>query len=239
MKAAVMKKFLIFAAGLAMLSTAAMAQQNNQSQNYIAVNGYAEREVTPNEIYISITIDESSSRNSKTTVAEQERRMVDALEKIGIDTETLLQVGDMSGDLTNYILRRDRVQTSKNYVLKVSDAATMASVFQTLGDLGVSSISLMKATRNDVEQIQLELRAEAIRNAKDIADTLAEAIGQKAGKALMITDNSYYGNGTIYFSNPVMMTRAMDTAVEETASSKLDFQDIKISCSVNVRFALE
>ena len=178
-----MKKFLIFAAGLAMLSTAAMAQQNNQSQNYIAVNGYAEREVTPNEIYISITIDESSSRNGKTTVAEQERRMVDALEKIGIDTETLLQVGDMSGDLTNYLLRRDRVQTSKNYVLKVGDATTMASVFQTLGDLGVSSISLMKATRNDIEQIQLELRAEAMRNAKTIADTLAEAIGQKAGKA--------------------------------------------------------
>lgn len=109
MKAAVMKKFLIFAAGLAMLSTAAMAQQNNQSQNYIAVNGYAEREVTPNEIYISITIDESSSRNGKTTVAEQERSMIYALEKIGIDTKTLLQVGDMSGDLTNYILRRDRV----------------------------------------------------------------------------------------------------------------------------------
>lgn len=238
MKAAVMKKFLIFAAGLAMLSTAAMAQQNNQSQNYIAVNGYAEREVTPNEIYISITIDESSSRNGKTTVAEQERSMIYALEKIGIDTKTLLQVGDMSGDLTNYILRRDRVQTSKNYVLKVSDAATMASVFQTLGDLGVSSISLMKATRNDVEQIQLELRAEAIRNAKDIADTLAEAIGQKAGKALMITDNSYYGNGTIYFSNTVMMTRATDV-VAEKVNSNIDFQDIKISSSVNVRFALE
>ena len=238
MKAAVMKKFLIFAAGLAMLSTAAMAQQNNQSQNYIAVNGYAEREVTPNEIYISITIDESSSRNGKTTVAEQERSMIYAHEKIGIDTKTLLQVGDMSGDLTNYILRRDRVQTSKNYVLKVSDAATMASVFQTLGDLGVSSISLMKATRNDVEQIQLELRAEAIRNAKDIADTLAEAIGQKAGKALMITDNSYYGNGTIYFSNTVMMTRATDV-VAEKVNSNIDFQDIKISSSVNVRFALE
>ena len=238
MKAAVMKKFLIFAAGLAMLSTAAMAQQNNQSQNYIAVNGYAEREVTPNEIYISITIDESSSRNGKTTVAEQERSMIYALEKIGIDTKTLLQVGDMSGDLTNYILRRDRVQTSKNYILKVSDAATMASVFQTLGDLGVSSISLMKATRNDVEQIQLELRAEAIRNAKDIADTLAGAIGQKAGKALMITDNSYYGNGTIYFSNTVMMTRATDV-VAEKVNSNIDFQDIKISSSVNVRFALE
>lgn len=238
MKAAVMKKFLIFAAGLAMLSTAAMAQQNNQSQNYIAVNGYAEREVTPNEIYISITIDESSSRNGKTTVAEQEQSMIYALEKIGIDTKTLLQVGDMSGDLTNYILRRDRVQTSKNYVLKVSDAATMASVFQTLGDLGVSSISLMKATRNDVEQIQLELRAEAIRNAKDIADTLAGAIGQKAGKALMITDNSYYGNGTIYFSNTVMMTRATDV-VAEKVNSNIDFQDIKISSSVNVRFALE
>ena len=57
-----MKKFLIIAAGFAMLSTAAMAQQNNQSQNYIAVYGFAERDVSPNEFFFCFSIDEISCR---------------------------------------------------------------------------------------------------------------------------------------------------------------------------------
>lgn len=115
-----------------MLSTAASAQQTEAYPSYIIVTGNAEREVTPDEIYVGITIDESDSRSGKVTVAEQERKMVAELKKLGIDVDKDLQVGDMSGDLKSYVLRRDRVQTQKNYVLKVSDAATLGKVFQSL-----------------------------------------------------------------------------------------------------------
>lgn len=64
------------AAGLLMLSTAASAQQTEAYPSYIIVTGNAEREVTPDEIYVGITIDESDSRSGKVTVAEQERKMV-------------------------------------------------------------------------------------------------------------------------------------------------------------------
>ena len=148
---------------------------------------------------MGITIDESDSRSGKVTVAEQERKMVAELKKLGIDVDKDLQVGDMSGDLKSYVLRRDRVQTQKNYVLKVSDAATLGKVFQALAAIDISRMNLIKATRSDLEQIKLELRAEAMKNARRSADTLAEAIGQKAGKAFMIIDNNYYGSGTVYF----------------------------------------
>ena len=106
-----MKKLLIMAAGLLMLSTAASAQQTEAYPSYIIVTGNAEREVTPDEIYVGITIDESASRSGKVTVAEQERKMVAELKKLGIAVDKDLQVGDMSGDLKSYVLRRDRVQT--------------------------------------------------------------------------------------------------------------------------------
>ena len=80
-----MKKLLIMAAGLLMLSTAASAQQTEAYPSYIIVTGNAEREVTPDEIYVGITIDESDSRSGKVTVAEQERKMVAELKKLGID----------------------------------------------------------------------------------------------------------------------------------------------------------
>ena len=235
-----MKKLLIMAAGLLMLSTAASAQQTEAYPSYIIVTGNAEREVTPDEIYVGITIDESDSRSGKVTVAEQERKMVAEQKKLGIDVDKDLQVGDMSGDLKSYVLRRDRVQTQKNYVLKVSDAATLGKVFQALAAIDISRMNLIKATRSDLEQIKLELRAEAMKNARRSADTLAEAIGQKAGKAFMIIDNNYYGSGTVYFNDamPVARSAKMEAAATDTGAS-LEFQDMKINCSVNVRFVLE
>ena len=151
-----MKKLLIMAAGLLMLSTAASAQQTEAYPSYIIVTGNAERGVS--------TLED-----------------IAGLKKLGIDVDKDLQVGDMSGDLKSYVLRRDRVQTQKNYVLKVSDAATLGKVFQALAAIDISRMNLIKATRSDLEQIKLELRTEAMKNARRSADTLAEAIGQKAG----------------------------------------------------------
>ncbi len=235
-----MKKLLLMAAGLLVLSTAASAQQTETYPSYISVTGSAERDVTPDEIYVGITIDESDSRNGKITVAEQERRMVAELKKLGIDVDKDLQVGDISGDLKSYVLRRDRVQTQKNYVLKVGDAATLGKVFQSLAAIDISRMNLIKATRSDIEQIRLELRAEAMKSARRSADTLAEAIGQKAGKAFMINDNNYYGGGTVYFNSamPVARSAKMEMATED-AGSAIEFQDMKVNCSVNVRFILE
>lgn len=166
--------------------------------------------------------------------------MVAELKKLGIDVDKDLQVGDMSGDLKSYVLRRDRVQTQKNYVLKVGDAATLGKVFQSLAAIDISRMNLIKATRSDIEQIRLELRAEAMKSARRSADTLAEAIGQKAGKAFMINDNNYYGGGTVYFNSamPVARSAKMEMATED-AGSAIEFQDMKVNCSVNVRFILE
>ena len=144
--------------------------------------------------------------------------MVAELKKLGIDVDKDLQVGDMSGDLKSYVLRRDRVQTQKNYVLKVSDAATLGKVFQALAAIDISRMNLIKATRSDLEQIKLELRAEAMKNARRSADTLAEAIGQKAGKAFMIIDNNYYGSGTVYFNDAMPVARSAKMEAAATGS---------------------
>lgn len=233
-----MRKIIVMAASLLVLSTAAMAQQTETYPSYITVNGNAEREVTPNEIYVKIVIDESDSR-SKVTVADQERKMVAELKKLGIDVEKDLQVGDMSGDLTNYVFRRDQVQTQKSYVLKVSSADMLNKVFQALGQMNISKMSLLKVTRNDLDKIRMELRTEAIKNAQTIAVTLAEAIGQKAGKAFMITDNNYGNGGVIYYDFAVTGARSKAEAAPAADDTTLEFQNIKLNCSVNARFVLE
>lgn len=234
-----MKKILLMAAAAVMFAAAAEAQQSESYPSYVAVNGEAEREVTPNEIYVGITIDESDSRSGKITVEQQERKMIEQLRKLGIDVDKDLQVGNMSGDLKSYMLRRDRVQTQKSYVLKVTNAEMLGRVFQALGEINISKMNLIKATRSDLEQIKMELRAEAMKNAQQAASALAGAIGQRIGKAFMIMDNNYYGGGVVYFNEAMPVARSAKMEMAADTGSSLEFQDMKINCSVNVRFVLE
>lgn len=93
-----MKKMMIAAAAL-LLSAPLFAQEKNFiDQPYLEVNGRAEMEVAPDEIYVRITINEQDSKG-KVTVLQQEKDMVRRLKDLGIDVEKKLVVQDMSSDL--------------------------------------------------------------------------------------------------------------------------------------------
>ena len=234
--------------GLMLLSGAdAMAQQTEGFRSYIAVTGTAEREVTPNEIYIEIRINERDNKNGKTTVSEQERDMIKMLRGLGIDTERDLKVEDISGSLRTYALRRNRVLTEKTYTFKVGDAQTLGAVFEGLSEIGISQAYLTKAVRSDMKELRNELRAEAMKNARETAEILASAIGQTVGKAQLIIDNNYYDNGVVYYRQNVRLAAArgietVDMAADEDVfddAVAIDFKSIKINSSVRVEFALE
>ncbi len=228
-----MKKILIMAV-LLIVGTAAMAQQQAYT-NFVNVTGTAERQIVPDEIYLNITIDESASKG-KITVAEQENKMISALRNLGIDVEKDLRVGDIAGDLHTYILRKDRVLTTKSYSLKVGNASVLADVFKVLANLGITEAAVTKATHSDIEQIRMELRAEAMRSAQANAKALAGAVGQTIGKAFQINEYSY-GGAVMYSFDDAYLSRAKGVAME--AETSLDFKELKITHSVNVMFVLE
>ena len=235
-----MKKLMLIAAALMIGSAAVQAQTQEAYPSNISVTGKAERELVPNEIYVKIIIDEADGK-SKATVAEQERKMIAELRKLGIDVEKDLQVGDMTGDLKSYVLKKDKVQTSKSYILKVRDAETLGKVYESLGNMNISKMSITKVTRNDLDKIRMELRVEAMKNAKEIAGELAGAVGQKIGKAYNIVDYNYEGGGIIYYDNAAPIARAKVEMVAASGAddTSLEFQNLKLSYSVSVKFILE
>lgn len=235
-----MKKIMIIAAALLAIAGTAKAQNTNEIyQSYIQVTGNAELEIEPNEIYVKITVDENDSKG-KVTVAEQERKMISALRNLGIDTDKNLQVGDMSGELQSYVLRKDRVQTTKSYILKVNSADMLGKAFKALGDLNISDMKLSKVTRDDLPALRMRLRAEAMKDAKNNADALAGAVGQKVGKAFNITDYNSFGGGEIMYDQATY-SRAKSANLEFAAEedTSLSFRNLKLSYSVNARFVLE
>ncbi|MBQ1951582.1 MAG: SIMPL domain-containing protein [Alistipes sp.] len=212
------------------------AQQAETFPSYIEVNGVAEREVAPNEIYLSITINERDSKG-KISIDEQQRDMVAVLKKLGVKpTEQLKML-----DLTSSYFKRGNALAKAQYELKLTSAVEVARVWRALDELGISQVTVQKVSHTDIETFKKEVRADAMRAARDNARALAEAIDQKAGKCFWIADYSSPVKTTFAVANMkargVMEESAsFDAMVEEEG---LEFQTINLQHRVQAKFVLE
>ncbi len=175
-----MKKWMILAAAV-VLAAPVFAQTQEAFPSYIQVNGRSQMEVTPDEFYLSIVINERESKG-KITVETQQRQMIDALKKLGVDVEKQLKVANMSSDF----YKKASSLTTAKYQLLLHSAAEVGDVTAALGDLGISNVGIVRVTRSDIDSLKEQVRLDAIHNAKSSAEALAGAIGQKIGMFLYL-----------------------------------------------------
>lgn len=230
-----MKKMMLVLAALMVVAASASAQQTEAFPSYIEVTGVAEKEVAPNEIYLSITINERDSKG-KISVDEQQREMLAALKKLGVKPDSQLKMVD----LTSSYFKRGNALAKAQYELKLGSAVEVAKVWRALDGLGISQVTVTKVSHTDLEKFKAETRTEAIRAARDNARALAEAIDQKAGKCFWIAD--YSSPVRTVYAAANLKSRAMveeasfDAVVEE---ERLEFQTINLQHRVQAKFVLE
>ncbi len=227
-------------AALALVALTAMpakAQNAEAFPSYIQVNGRAEKEVTPDEFYLAITIDERDSKG-KIPVETRQREMVAALKRLGVDVEKQLKVANLS---TGLLKKNTSVATAK-YQLRLTTASDVAAAWQALDALGISDVSIARVSHSKIDELKAEVRTEAMRNAQQTARQLAEAVGQSVGKCFYVYDSNndvvpaYYNNAVVMRAKASMYDAAEGAVEEEQA---LDFKTIKLQYNVQARFVLE
>lgn len=230
-----MKKFLFMTAAMLCASAAvATAQTEDKFPCYVDVSGYAERNVTPDTFYLTVTITEKDSKG-KISVESQQREMTRILQSLGIDTEKQLTMVDMTG---KYFKKNQSLLTAQ-YRLKLTTAAEVRSVCSALSDTGISDISMRSVSYSKIGELRDQMRMEAVRNARAKAAMLAEAAGQKIGSCIRINDYSHDGvteSVSYRFLQPMMAKNADADMFDEEES--LEFKPINVSGSVNARFIL-
>ena len=162
-----MKK-IIFALVALAIALPAVAEE---AENYIQVTGTSEIEITPNQFFISITLDENDTKG-KVPLETQRRQMVSTLKSLGIDTEKALTIANIS----NSHYKRTTSLDSAKYQLLLTTPEQLTAVFDKLGTLGISNIVIERVSHTEIERYKSECRKQAIVNAKQIATELAEAI---------------------------------------------------------------
>lgn len=216
----------------------AFAQSKNFiDQAYLETTAKVDTLVVPDQIFLSIYIDEGEDRN-KTSLEKQEKEMAKVLKNLGIDLKKQLKLQDLTSAYKKYFLKRKNILMSKLYALEVYDAMTAGKVLIGLESKGISNVVLTKTAYSKMESLKLTLKSKAILKAKSNGMALTGPLNQVLGKAIYISDQ--------YQSNPYYKNHAMLVEVDEEAEIKnsvetpinIGFSKIKLECQISVKFAL-
>lgn len=231
-----MKRYFIVlvALFLAMSLSLGTAQAQVEVKPEVSVNGYSEIKVTPDEIFLSITLDEGDTKG-KVSLEEQRKAMFQALKRLKIDIEKQLKVVDMSSD---FFRRKSSLATTK-YELKVGSAAEARDVFEALDAVKISNVNVVRAQCSKMEEYRAEARKSAIRDAKAKATELAEAIGQSIGPCFEINDYTTPRNDGVFYIRGLAAKATNDAIAEETyVEPDVEFKQVTITYNVSAKFEL-
>lgn len=241
-----MKRNLTFAlvllwAGLTGIAFAQTLEIKNQELPYIEVTGTAEKEVIPDEIYIGITLVDKAERKNKMTVEEQETKMKEALKNLGIDLKNLY-LADADADYIRIRRKTGGVQTRKEYVLLVHDAATVGKVFQALDALEITDANINKVNFSKMDELRREVKILAMKAAKAKADYLLEAIGEATGKPLIVreVEDPYGMANVVNIRQNANVQYRVAAEMDDVGGGdpEIQFQKIKVQTTIYAKFAI-
>ena len=209
--------------------------QDFVTKHYIEVSGRAHKEVAPDMIYMTITINEKDYKNS--SMPALEGKMISKLQGMGVDVKKDLMVKDMASNFKHYFILKSDPKLMKQYQLLVHSAQKAGEVILALGQIGISEISIDKVECSQIEKYKDEVRVMAIKNAKARATLLAEAINHNIGKAIHVTENDH--NYRTYGMPEMMMVKGNLADSDLVRVPEIEFEKIKVEVTVHAKFELK
>lgn len=232
-----MKKIIILALAT-LFSTVAIAQQADLRRK-INVSGSAEQEITPDIIYIGISLKEyleNGNSKKKVDITTLEKQLISALEKVGLPKENLSISNLSSWNYTTEKRKNPDFLASKQYRLKVSDANRFNAILAAIDPKGIAYTNIESYDYSKMDELRKELRLKALLSAKQKAKYMTEALGAKLGKVLEIGDSGDNLVQPQVYARSYMMMKA--EASDGMDAPEIDFKKIKLSLNVSAVFEI-
>lgn len=215
------------------------AQEDNNSR-YIEVTGSSETEIIPDEIHFMITIKEywqeefekkskPEDYQTKVPVSEIEHNLMSALKQAGIapsDIQTK-EVGDYWRERGKDFL------ISKTFDIKLQNPDQINRIIQTVNTKGIQSMNIGELKNKDLQEYRKQGKIEALKAARQKADYLVAAMGQKLGNVLRIVEPEE--RSFSYFQPQSAMS---NVAIPSYDSNPENFRTIKLRYQMTARFEI-
>ncbi len=214
------------------------AQENKNPIPQISVIGEGKIKVVPDRAIISVGVVNTGkdSKEVKTLNDETVDKVLKFLKKSGVAATDYKTDNVSLYKNYDYEKKKYNFQASQNISITLKDLSKYDEIMMGLNDIGVNSIQGVEFKSSKMEEYEKEARKKAMFNAKQKAEDYVSVLGQKIGKAILISDNSQ-----VYYPQPVYKNRmmAMAESADGAARETLAVGEIEISATVNVSFVLD
>lgn len=201
----------------------------------ITVSGEGTVYVKPDQVIVNIGVEHTGDyvKEVKEQTEEAIDNVIDFLRKAGVDEKNIQTQYIRLDKQYEYQTKTYHFSSSQSISIKIENIENYEKILTGLMDAGVNRINGVEFKSSEADKYIAEARVKAIKNAKEKAQDYAGALGQKVGKAIMISD----GSAPIQRVNRLMAFKAMDIVGAESKDSIAPGQ-LAISANVTVTFNL-
>lgn len=238
-----MKRVLFLIAG-ALFTLASFAQEKNPFPRTITVNGSADMEIVPDEIYVQVYLKEYEKKGSgKVPIDKIRQDFLTAVRSLGLP-DTAISVS--AYDANNYNPwwrkknKKEELYASITYQVKLRSAAQVDLLVDKLDDNATQNFYISRTSHSKLDEFRKNLKIQAVKAAKEKAQYLSGAINENIGVAITINEpgefyQPYYGD--------MAANRMMKAEVAQASSAadqpQADFKKMKLRYDVTVVFELK
>ena len=212
------------------------AQQQSTTKPIIEVTGSAELDITPDEIYVSVTLKEFLIDKKKQSIAGIEKEFKSITSDLKIDNK-LISLQSVYGQFeydykTN---KRGEFLNAKTYLIKFADLEKYNQLVTMLDKKGIENVYIQSTNHSKIEEYRTQVKVEALKAAQQKAAVLLNAISKKVGEVQLIRerDNSMGYQQPMYLKSNVAM--AMEAAQD---TEPIEMRKIKLRYEVEAHFII-
>lgn len=229
-----MKKTLLI---LTVLFASLLHAQEQQKQiPQIAVSGEGKIKVTPDKVVVNFGVNNTGKDATEVKKLNDETvdKVIKFIKKFGIPTSDYQTTNVSLNRNYDYDKKKYNYQASQSITITLKDISKYDSLMMGLVDNGINNITNVEFQSSKLEEHKTAARKEAMKDAKRKAEDYVSVLGQKVGKALVISDN-----GSVHYPQPMYKSNMMAMADGAAQQETLAVGEIEVVATVTVSFILE
>lgn len=230
-----MKKAILL---LIMISSSVFAQDVKQVPQ-ISVTGEGKIKVVPDEALISVSV-ETISKDAKEAKIQNDiisDKVLKLIKKKGISTTDFQTQRMTLNQNYDYTSKKKTFVANQTISIHLKDLSKYDDLMLELVDTGINRIQGVEFKSSKIKELEMQARKNALLDAKAKAnDYVSVLVGQKVGKALLISDNSQTN-----YPQPVYRGLMKSSLMEsdEAPRETIAIGEIEIISIVSATFLLE
>jgi uncharacterized protein YggE len=212
--------------------------QEHKTIPQISVTGVGKITVVPDQAVVTVGVQNSGKEAAEVKNLNDATidKVIKFLKKSGIPATDYRTNNVSLYKNYDYEKKKYNYQANQNLSITLKDLSKYDEIMMGLNESGINSIQGVEFKSSKLEEHERTARKQAMQDAKQKANDYVSVLGQKVGKALLISDNS----NTIY-PQPMfkgVMMDAMSMGGQESRET-LAVGEIVIHANVSVSFILE